>query len=95
MIHPYWTPKDYICDKISLEWRSVPSAGAAKEPGNRNLFVSLAAGRENPGSAFAQASVSWNRTTGKTWGFEIDGMVYKSRSWSCSRLTLGINRRFL
>lgn len=94
IIHPYWTPQDYLAGSITLDWRH----DLAKEffCGARqhfyNLKLSLVTDTEG-NSGFGLSGEYVNQVTDH-WLVGLSGLIHRSQDWDAEGLWLRLGYNF-
>lgn len=94
IIHPYWTPDNYVNGGLGLLWRH----DLAEEYfcGNLEHFYTIqfdvnAADDRNRGFGI---EALWRRDWNAHWRTELSGRLYRSRQWDHHQLAAYLHRRF-
>lgn len=82
VIHPYWTPKHYYSNSITLEYRHNFAFFNYCEAPLHYLDIKITGEDDTARNPSLQLSFEWRRDFFCHWGFEIKGMIHQSRLWN-------------
>ncbi len=82
IVHPYWTPDDYVAGSIILEWFHDLS-GPHQYCGNRRHFydIKLSAGTDSESNAGCALETEWEQRLTRRLTWSLRGYAHYSRFW--------------
>ncbi len=94
VIHPYWTPKHYFMGSIAFDWRHNYQKFEFCEAPQRYFGGRLTFGDDTTDNLFIQFILEWKHEFKEHWGFEIKGVIHRSKFWNAEGAWGSINYRF-
>ena len=95
IIHPYWTPQDYLGVFLTLEWWHDIS-GPHQYCGNRTHFYDLKAtiGTDSESNPGITLEAEWQHRFSRRWFVGLRGYMHRSREWDASGAWFSLGCRF-
>ncbi len=94
IIHPYWTPQNYLAAVATLRWRHDLSdflfCGAQKH----HYELALSAGTDTNDNPYVRGSLAWHWEFLEHWTWDLEAMLHQSRQWEGRSLNMGLAYRF-
>lgn len=94
VIHPYWTPQDYYSGTVTLGWRHDYRFFEYCEAPERYLDVKIIAGDDNVDNPSIELNVAWKHEFTRHWGFELKGLIHRSKQWNAEGAWASLSYRF-
>lgn len=94
MIHPYWTPDKYFSGTITLEVRHDYREIAFCEAPQRYVDIKITGGTDNTNNPSIAALLEWKHEFDCHWGFELKGLIHRSRQWNAEGFWGTLSYRF-
>lgn len=82
VIHPYWTPIDYYSGSITFESRADYRKFLYCEAPQRYVDLKIAVSTDNVNNPGVQGVLEWKHEFERHWGFELKGLIHRSRQWN-------------
>lgn len=94
IIHPYWTPDEYLEGGISFEWYHDLSkllfCGSQRH--FYDIVVSL--GQNSDQNPSMELSLKWHLEFNQHWMVNVEGLVHRSGEWDANRFQAAIQYQF-
>lgn len=94
VIHPYWTPRDYWANSITLEYRHNFAFFNYCEGPQRYLDIKLTGEEDTARNPSFEILCEWHYDFMYHWGFELKGMIHQSKLWNAEGAWATVYYRF-
>lgn len=94
IIHPYWTPNEYLEGGISFEWyHDLSKLLFCGSPRHfYDIVVSL--GQNSDQNPSIELSLKWHLEFNPHWMVNVEGLVHRSGEWDANRFQAAIRYQF-
>lgn len=82
VIHPYWTPIDYYAGALSLEFRYDYRRFIYCEAPQRYIDLKITGVTDSVDNSGVQTILEWKHEFARHWGFEVKGLIHRSKQWN-------------
>ncbi len=94
IIHPYWTPRDYLAGSVTLEWNHDLSRQFFCG-GERHFYVvKTTFGTDTEDNPAARLEIEWRYEFLDNWMISLKGLLHRSREWDATGGRLELRYRF-
>jgi len=94
IIHPYWTPRDYLAGSVTLEWNHDLSPQFFCG-GERNFYVvKTTFGTDTEDNPAVRLEIEWRYEFLDNWMISLKGLLHRSREWDATGGRLELRYRF-
>lgn len=94
VIHPYWTPDEYFSGSITLEYRHDYRNLVFCEAPQRYIDLKITSETDSVDNPSIQAVLEWKHEFDTHWGFELKGLIHRSKQWNAEGAWGTISYRF-
>lgn len=92
--HPYWTPRNYFAESLSLEWNHDLSRLFFCGSERRFYGLRATAGTDSENNLSARWEAAWHYEFFRRWILSLNAMIQRSRQWDAVGGSLDIKYRF-
>lgn len=94
IVHPYWTPQDYLAGALELEWRH--DLAEEQYCGAPQHWYALrpATGTDSDDNLFSRLEAEWFYEFSRHWSVDAKWLIHRSQQWDADGLWLGLGYRF-
>ncbi len=94
IIHPYWTPDEYLEGRISFEWyHDLSKLLFCGSPRHfYDIVVSL--GQNSDQNPSIELSLKWHLEFNPHWMVNVEGLVHRSGEWDTNRFQAAVRYQF-
>lgn len=82
VIHPYWTPDKYYSGSLTLEYRHDYRNLVFCESPQRYIDLKITGETDSEDNPSIQAVLEWKHDFEYHWGFELKGLIHRSKQWN-------------
>ncbi|MDD3846581.1 MAG: tetratricopeptide repeat protein [Syntrophorhabdaceae bacterium] len=94
IIHPYWTPRDYLAGSVILEWRHDLSKLFICGAEQHYYDLKASFGTDSENNPYAKIEGEWSWEFMKHWLLGIKGMAHTSPEWNATGAWTWLRYRF-
>jgi tetratricopeptide (TPR) repeat protein len=94
IIHPYWTPQDYVRGSVILEWRHDLSRDFYTGGQQHYYALRLGGGIDSTGNKNVLLEAEWHYDFLQRWALEARGTLDRSPAWNGAAASLSLIYRF-
>lgn len=94
IIHPYWTPQDYVRGTIILEWRHDLSRDLYTGGQQHYYALRLGGGIDSTGNKNVVLEAEWHYEFLQRWALEVHGTLDRSPAWDGAAADVSLIYRF-
>jgi cellulose synthase operon protein C len=94
IIHPYWTPQDYIRGTIILEWRHDLSRDLYTGGQQHYYALRVGGGIDSTGNKNVVLEAEWHYEFLQRWALEVHGTLDRSPAWDGAAADVSLIYRF-
>ena len=94
MVHPYWTPQDYLGGALILEWEHDLSEEFQCGEERHVYNIRLVLGQDSEDNSSVRLEAEWLYEFRDQWELTVSGLIHRSREWDAHGLWTGVRRSF-
>ena len=94
IIHPYWTPKNYFGESLTLEWNHDLSRFFFCGGEQHYYDLKTTFGTDSESNLAARFEAEWHYEFNERWLVSLKGMIHRSREWDAIGGWLNMRYRF-
>ncbi len=94
IIHPYWTPRDYLEGTLTLKWRHDLSEFLFCGSQKHYYQIQISAGDNTDNNTFGEIKSTWNYEFANSWTINLSGLIHRSRDWDADGFWASLSYRF-
>ncbi|MFO7802799.1 MAG: hypothetical protein R6V55_10930 [Desulfovermiculus sp.] len=94
IVHPYWTPQDYLGTALTLQWRHDLSDFQFCGTQEHVYDMQLTAGTDTDSNPSIELKGTYTLDFTQHWRLELEGMLHESQDWDAQSVLAGVRYRF-
>lgn len=94
IIHPYWTPRDYVATSATLQWRHDLSEFFFCGSQLHYYDIKTTMGYDSENNPYYRGALAWHWEFLEHWTMDIEFMIHHSEQWKARSMSAGLSYRF-